>query len=153
MKKVLVLILCISMMVGLTACNNSNDDKDSKDKVEDTKVSGETEEEKETEETKEIKESEETIEEETKETETETEKETKETEKATEKETEESKDHQSKPAPKETEAAKPAYKRVDDVKYAKSNVNVRSGPGASYKRLQSLINKELYEFLTKFLLS
>lgn len=65
-------------------------------------------------------------------------KETKETEKATEKETEKSKDHQSKPASKETKAAKPAYKKVSDVKYAKSNVNVRSGPGTSHKKIGSL---------------
>jgi len=53
----------------------------------------------------------------------ETKEEIKETEKATE---------------KETEAAKSAYKRVDDVKYAKSNVNVRSGPGTSHKKIGSL---------------
>lgn len=57
MKKILVLMLCVSMMVvGLTACNNSNDEKDNDDKPKETKVSQETDEEKETDETEEKKE-------------------------------------------------------------------------------------------------
>ncbi len=135
-KNLLVLAMCFILLLCLTACKNSKVDTDELESgLEELSGILETEETEETEETKETeeetKESEET-------TETEAEKETKETEKATEKETEKSKDHQSKPAPKETEAAKSAYKRVDDVKYAKSNVNVRSGPGTSHKKIGSL---------------
>ena len=122
-RKFFFLVLLTLM---LTACSNDSD-----------KVSTDKAETKESEDVKlnEIVEYEsETINETKKETEEEIEEDTEEdTEEETEKETEKEKEKET-----ETVAEEPSHKKVIDTQFAKSAVNVRSGPSASYKRLGSL---------------
>lgn len=135
------------MAIGLVACGKGEEnqkeleteviaseakdvDEESRQESEEPKKSEEAKESEETKETESSKETEETtneskeVEQETdKEVEQQTEKES-ETQKETEKTTKESKE--------------PSYTKVDDTMYAKSPVNVRSGPDKTYKTLGTL---------------
>lgn len=145
-KKLLILTLCLTIALGLTACKNSKIDTDELESgLEELSGILETEE---TEE--ETKESEETKapkvndkpEETTKPEETKTpEKDVKPKGDDKPKETEAPNPSVTPKAPTPTttpKAQEPSYKKVSDTKYAKSNVNVRSGPGTSHKKIGSL---------------
>lgn len=151
MKKLLILTMVLLMTLTLGACGKKSEDNQPTDL--ETKVvesQEETSDEKDVEvETEDESEVESEVEEETKETEEETEdetkvveketKETKETEKSTEKTTEKSAE-KSTDMTKETskDTTKPSYTKISDTVYAKSAVNVRSGPDKTHKSLGTL---------------
>lgn len=151
MKKLLILTMVLLMTLTLGACGKKSEDNQPTDL--ETKVvesQEETSDEKDVEvETEDESEVESEVEEETKETEEETEdetkvveketKETKETEKSTEKTTEKSAE-KSTDKTKETskDTTKPSYTKISDTVYAKSAVNVRSGPDKTHKSLGTL---------------